>query len=153
MLQTSCLHAGRAVAVLPCPTALLPLRPTASLSSRDRCSNLPLAALRAPDNTTQHAARCAALRPLHALPDSDSVEEVDADGNAPAKPSAAETARTVLDIAAHGTLATINEDGKPLGTCALFGSLDHSPRPETYILLFACIHRGRSCLSSHFSAF
>jgi hypothetical protein len=33
-----------------------------------------------------------------------------------ASPSAAETARTVVDLVAHGTLCTIGEDGIPLGT-------------------------------------
>lgn len=130
MLQTSCFYASRAVSVLPCPAASLPSRPAVNLSSHDRCSSLPLAALREPDNPLQHAARCIALRPLQALPDSDFVEGIDEDGRAPPKPSAAETARTVLDIAAHGTLATINEDGKPLGTCALLAHLLTQPPPR-----------------------
>ena len=32
------------------------------------------------------------------------------------KPSSAETAKTIVDIVAHGTLCTIGEDGIPLGT-------------------------------------
>ena len=38
----------------------------------------------------------------------------------PPQPSPAETARTVLDIVAHGTLATIDADGNPLGTYASY---------------------------------
>ena len=37
-----------------------------------------------------------------------------------AKPSAAETARTIVDLAAHGTLCTLSEDGIPLGTYASY---------------------------------
>lgn len=32
------------------------------------------------------------------------------------KPSSAETAKTIVDIVAHGTLCTVGEDGVPLGT-------------------------------------
>ena len=32
------------------------------------------------------------------------------------KPSSADTAKTIVDIVAHGTLCTIGEDGVPLGT-------------------------------------
>lgn len=31
-------------------------------------------------------------------------------------PSSAETARTIVDLVAHGTLCTVGEDGVPLGT-------------------------------------
>jgi len=41
-------------------------------------------------------------------------------GGAPPRPSFAETARTVLDIVAHGTLATLDADGQPLGTYASY---------------------------------
>jgi Pyridoxamine 5'-phosphate oxidase len=36
------------------------------------------------------------------------------------RPTAAETARTIVDLAAHGTLSTIGEDGIPLGTYASY---------------------------------
>lgn len=32
------------------------------------------------------------------------------------KPSSAQTAKTIVDIVAHGTLCTVGEDGVPLGT-------------------------------------
>ena len=32
------------------------------------------------------------------------------------KPSSADTAKTIVDIVAHGTLCTVGEDGVPLGT-------------------------------------
>ena len=37
-----------------------------------------------------------------------------------AKPSSAETARTVVSIVSHGTLSTLGEDGSPLGTYASY---------------------------------
>jgi hypothetical protein len=119
MKLIGCVPKGSAAAASPCTAALSLPRPTWSLSSHDRC-NVPLAALRAPDDRIQPVIRRHAVLPLHALAESQSVETVDASGSAPAKPSAAETARTVLDIAAHGTLATTNADGKPLGTYVLY---------------------------------
>lgn len=54
---------------------------------------------------------------LQAAPDSADVETVDAaDAGSPPRPSFAETARTVLDIASHGTLATLDAESRPLGT-------------------------------------
>lgn len=119
MKLIGCVSKGSAAATSPCTAVLSLPRPTWSLSSHDRC-NVPLAALRAPDDWLQPTIRRHAVLPLHALAESQSVETVDASGNAPAKPTAAETARTVLDIAAHGTLATTNADGKPLGTYASY---------------------------------
>lgn len=55
---------------------------------------------------------------LQAAPHSADVESVQTGD--PPRPSAAETARTVLDIVAHGTLATIDDDGNPLGTYASY---------------------------------
>ena len=55
---------------------------------------------------------------LQAAPHSAEVESVQTGD--PPRPSAAETARTVLDIVAHGTLATIDDDGNPLGTYASY---------------------------------
>ena len=46
----------------------------------------------------------------------------------PAKPSSAETARTVVDIVSHGTLCTLSEDGAPLGTYASY-VLDERGQP------------------------
>ncbi|KAK9835391.1 hypothetical protein WJX81_006878 [Elliptochloris bilobata] len=45
-----------------------------------------------------------------------------------AKPSSAETARTVVDIVSHGTLSTLSEDGSPLGTYASY-VLDERGQP------------------------
>jgi hypothetical protein len=55
---------------------------------------------------------------LQAAPHGADVESVHTGD--PPRPSAAETARTVLDIVAHGTLATIDDDGNPLGTYASY---------------------------------
>ena len=46
----------------------------------------------------------------------------------PAKPSSAETARTVVDIVSHGTLCTLSDDGAPLGTYASY-VLDERGQP------------------------
>ena len=43
-------------------------------------------------------------------------------------PSAAETARTIVDLVAHGTLCTLAEDGVPLGTYASY-VLDEAGQP------------------------
>ncbi|PSC71188.1 glutamyl-tRNA reductase-binding chloroplastic [Micractinium conductrix] len=43
-------------------------------------------------------------------------------------PSAAETARTVVDLVAHGTLCTVGEDGIPLGTYVTY-VLDDAGQP------------------------
>lgn len=59
-----------------------------------------------------------ALCALQAAPHSAEVETLHDSG--PPRPTAAETARTVLDIVAHGTLATLDADGKPLGTYASY---------------------------------
>lgn len=44
------------------------------------------------------------------------------------RPSAAETARTIVDLAAHGTLCTVSEGGIPLGTYASY-VLDSEGQP------------------------
>lgn len=43
-------------------------------------------------------------------------------------PTAAETARTIVDLVAHGTLCTLGEDGVPLGTYASY-VLDAAGQP------------------------
>jgi hypothetical protein len=45
-----------------------------------------------------------------------------------AAPSAAETARTIVDLVAHGTLCTVGEDGIPLGTYVSY-VLDEAGQP------------------------
>ena len=49
-------------------------------------------------------------------------------GAAGGTPSAAETARTIVDLVAHGTLCTLGEDGVPLGTYASY-VLDQDGQP------------------------
>lgn len=44
------------------------------------------------------------------------------------KPSAAETARTIVDLVAHGTLCTVGDDGVPLGTYVSY-VLDEGGQP------------------------
>lgn len=51
-----------------------------------------------------------------------------ADVALPAPPSSSETARTVVDLVAHGTLCTTGEDGTPLGTYASY-VLDEGGQP------------------------
>jgi hypothetical protein len=45
------------------------------------------------------------------------------------KPASAETARTVVDLVAHGTISTIGEDGVPLGTFAAYVLLGNDGQP------------------------
>ena len=61
------------------------------------------------------------------------------------KPSSAETAKTIVDIVAHGTLATVGEDGVPLGTYVSY-ILDGRGMP---VLRITCAgHPSAVCLCS-----
>jgi hypothetical protein len=73
------------------------------LSSPLRSSPQPQSAVRG------HVCGCAAVAEASAAP-----------APVQAKPSSAETARTIVSIMSHGTLSTLSEDGAPLGTYASY---------------------------------
>ncbi len=110
MAQGSMLNKQTARILMQSP-AQQPLHSTASswqpahqplLSSALRSSPQPQSAARG------HVCGCAALAEAHAP------------APVQAKPSSAETARTIISIMSHGTLSTLSEDGAPLGTYASY---------------------------------
>lgn len=64
------------------------------------------------------------------------------------KPNPAETARTIVDLVAHGTLCTITEDGAPLGTYVSY-VLDQDGQPILRLRADAVhtanLHRDGNC--------
>ena len=119
MQNMSALRQGPKTLPAPQPCRNLIFSPQQHASDRHQHGGPQAAVLRCTDAPLQAAARRAS--PVcHAEPGAAAVEEVSANGGAPQQPSSAETARTVLDIVAHGTLATIDSDGKPLGTYASY---------------------------------
>ncbi len=100
MMKIQCLHnfLGRAAAPAPC----LQQRLSSSEAQLGRAppAQLPAKHKRCEQHTVAAAPERSDISTRQALH----------------KPSSAQTAKTIVDIVAHGTLCTVGEDGVPLGT-------------------------------------
>jgi hypothetical protein len=68
--------------------------------------------------------------PAVAAPSSDAIaKEGEAVGTTHGRPTPAETARTITELVNHGTLATVCEDGMPLGTYIAYVLHDGDGQP------------------------
>lgn len=132
----SALLANMALAAPKAPCAVAPRRgaavqvalpaPFLNGSPLQHAPALPRRAPAAQPLPARGALQCAAAATNGAAP-----AATNGNGNgaaASSRPSAAETARTIVDLAAHGTLCTLSEDGIPLGTYVSY-VLDQEGQP------------------------